>query len=103
MAVVVVRAYLDVSVENTLGVKIVDPLENLVTDHGYQGFLHDSLGDHVRERAALHVLHHDEQMHLHHVCLEGREDEILEETMWVYLFEVDQVGVVELLHNFDFH
>ena len=62
--------HLDVSVENTLGVKVVDPLQNFMTDHGYQGLLHHGLRHNVSEWPSLHVLHHHEQVHLHHVSLQ---------------------------------
>ena len=95
---------LDVPVQNTLGVQVMDPLEGLVADHSYQGLLHDGLRDDVRQWAALHVLHHHEQVHLHQVSLQTINYVIsVKKNALLYLFKVDQVGMVQLLHNFYFH
>jgi hypothetical protein len=62
--------YLDVSMEDSLGVEVVDALEDLQGDGGNVGLLHDGLGHHVGEGAARHVLHDHKQMHLHQEGLE---------------------------------
>ena len=49
--------------------------------------LDHSLSDDVSQWPALHVLHHNEKVHLHHESL----------------LEVDKVWVIQLLHHLYFH
>ena len=61
--------YLDVPVENTLGVEVIYSLETLERHHRYQCLLHHCFCHHIGQRAALHKLHHHKQMHIHHESL----------------------------------
>ena len=77
---------LDVAVDDAMAVEVLEALAGLAGDGGDLAVGHEVRGDDVRQRAALHVLHHDPEL----VLVQERVD------------VVDDVRVPRRAHDEDF-
>ena len=53
---------LDVPMDHAVSVKVLEPLTRLTRDSGNLALRHEIGGDHIGQRAALHVLHDDPEV-----------------------------------------